>query len=829
MARENRILQRDNINKALQNILNYPLTIVAAPMGYGKTTVVREFFRKSGVRFSWLCLGEAHANGGYFWGQLIRQIPDDLQNLKTDLQGLGFPTDRIKTARVVEALLAASSGEDFCLVLDDYHYAENDSLNLLMEAIVKSTIPNFHLVIVSRHLPKINLTELIVKNLAVQIDIDLFRFSDEDVLRYFSLMDFPLKKADIPGIQSIAGGWVSALYLIYRGLKGGIPLKNITAIEELLKTAIYEPYDEGTKTALCALAPLGAFTVDLADQATGMKGIEAIIKSLCRENAFIEWDESSGVYTIHSVFARFLNEEALRRSLNIKEISRRAGKWYLDRQDYTQAFRYLIQGEAYDILLEALERPALYISAGDRPALLRCFDSIPQRQKDSHPIACLRLILFFINTGDRKRGAELLHQFEKDLPEKMFSPEYDREVRAGICVVKMFLAFNDIELMLSYIDDALDLLNGSVSAISSYQGPFSFGSPHFTFIYYKEPGAYQKIAGLSYEKYAQLSGGNGMGAGDLSLAEYALETGNFDAVEGCAYKAIYRARTKKQHSLVVCATLTLARLYLIQGKYPESLLLLNNLADEVASNIETILLDTYDLCKGYFYASTGEIDKIPRWIVDGDMSVNSLLFQGLVFSYVVYGKTLILSGDWPKAEALCGTFIPYLDVFHNQLGYIHNYIHLAIAVDRQGAHGKAKDYLKKALSIGQSDHIVMPFVENGANLLPLLKDITQEDFVEMDYARRLIELCIAYAPVFAAPAHQNPLSPRETEVLQLMARGLSRQEIAGEMFLSPGTIRTHIQNIYSKLGVDKKSNALQKGGRDEDIKKIKIRLFGGYR
>jgi LuxR family maltose regulon positive regulatory protein len=811
VADKNRILQRGNINKALQNILNYPLTIVAAPMGYGKTTAVREFFRKSSARFSWLCLGEASANCGYFWDQLVRQIPDDFQNLKTDLHGLGFPANRIKTARVVETLLAASSGEDFCLVLDDYYHAENEPLNLFMEAIAKSEIPNFHLVIVSRHLPKINLTELIVKNLAVQIDIDLFRFSDEDVLRYFSLMGLPLKKADISDIQSIAGGWVSALYLIYRGLKGGIPLKNITAVEELLKTAIYEPYDEEAKTALCALAPLAAFTVDLAGQAAGIQGIEAIIKNLCRENAFIEWYEPSGIYTIHSVFARFLNEEALRRGLNIKEISRRAGNWYLDRQDYTQAFRYLIQGEAYDILLEALERPALYISADDRPALLRCFDSIPQQQKDSHPIACLRLILFFIITSNRKRGLELLQQFERDLPETMSSPGYDREVRAGICVVKMFLSFNDIELMLSYIDDALELLNGGVSVISSYQGPFSFGSPHFTFIYYKEPGAYKKTAGLSYEKYAQLSGGNGMGAGDLCSAEYALETGNFGAVEGCAYKAIYRARTKKQHALVVCATLTLARLYLIQGKYPESLFLLDHLADEVASNIETILLDTYDLCKGYFYASTGEINKIPRWIVEGDMSVNSLLFQGLVFSYVVYGKTLISSGDWLKAEALCETFTPYFDVFHNQLGYIHNYIHLAIAVYRQGDHVKAKDYLKKALNIGQVDHIVMPFVENGVNLLPLLKDINQEDSVEMDYVRRLIELCIAYAPVFAGPpAHQNPLSPRETEVLELMARGLSRQEIAAKMFLSPGTVRTHIQNIYNKLNATKKSNALQK-------------------
>lgn len=174
---------------------------------------------------SWLRLKEASSNYGYLWDQLIRQIPDNLNRLRANLQELGFPVDSIKTARVIETVLAMHFEEDVCLVLDDYHYAENDQLNRLVEAIAKSEIRHLHLLIISRHLPKINLTELIAKNLAVHIDIDFFRFSDEDVRRYFSLMDFPLKKTDVACIQNIAGGWISAIYLIYRGIKDGIPLK----------------------------------------------------------------------------------------------------------------------------------------------------------------------------------------------------------------------------------------------------------------------------------------------------------------------------------------------------------------------------------------------------------------------------------------------------------------------------------------------------------------------------------------------------------------------------------------------------------------------------
>lgn len=811
MADKPRILQRNSINEMLQNISSYPLTIVSAPMGYGKTTAVREFIRKSRARYRWLYLSEDSVNCEYFWNRLTQQIAEDFKKLGADLHGLGFPIDSIQTFRVVETLLAVSFQEDYFLVLDDYHYCENDRLNRLLETIAKSEIPNFHMVIISRHLPKMNLTELIVKNLAVHIDTDIFRFSDKDTLHYYSLMGLRLKNTEVSHIQSIAGGWISALYLIYRGLKSGIPLKNITVIQELLKTAIYESYNEEIKIALCALATLDAFTLDLAEKATGIEDIYVIVKNLHRENAFIECDKATGVYTIHNVFSSFLREEALQRGFKTKEIYHRAGKWYLDKQDYTKAFCYLVQGEAYDTLLEVMERPALYISANDRPMLLRYFDKIPLEQTDRHPIAYLKFILLFVISGDRKRGSELLKQFEKELLQNEPGMRNNVEIQAGINLIKMFFSFNDAELMMSHIEAALELLGGGISIISSYQGPFSFGSPHFTFIYYKEPGAYKKTSELAFEKYAKLSGGAGMGSDALCLAEHALEIGNFDVVEGYAFKAIYMAKTKNQTSLVVCATLTLARLYLLQNKYGDAIILLGSLADEVASNIETILIDTYDLCMGYFYACTGEIKKIPRWISDGDTTVNSLLFQGLVFSYVVYGKILILLEDWVRAEALCETYRPYFDIFHNQLGYIHNYIHLSIAAYKQGDSCKAKDHLCSALRIGQADKVVMPFVENGVNLLPMLKTFNKEDSLDMTYVYSLIELCTTYEPVFTGYTdHKNPLSPRETEVLKQMALGLSRKEIAEEMFLSPGTVRSHIQNMYIKLNVNKKSDALQK-------------------
>ncbi|MBP1925325.1 LuxR family maltose regulon positive regulatory protein [Sedimentibacter acidaminivorans] len=814
MYKYHKILNRYNVNNELKEIMNYPLTIATAPMGYGKSTAVREFLSLNKIEHIWIPLNESAKNTGYFWSLLINRISEVNKKLGNILDGLGFPQDSMQKTRIMDTLISYSPDKDFILVLDDYQFSENDNLNGLLEMLAKQSIPNLHLVIISRYLLKIDLTELIVKNLVYKIDQNTFRFNDKDVQQYFSNMSISINKEKINQIQNIADGWVAALYLIYRGLYDGIPLENITAIQDLLKNALYEHYNSETKKALCALSVINNFTIELAVYSTGIESIRDIIDDLCRENAFIQLDLRTNTYTIHNVFRSFLKNEANKVGIDIKEICRNAGNWYLQKHDIDQAFYYLFLGEDYISMLKELERPSLYIKANDRPMMFYYFNSIPKTDKDNHPIAYLKFILMFIITGDKKLGIELLKQFENEMPYKNYKEQEELEIRAAIHLIKVFLSFNNLELMLQHTDSVLNLLKGNASIISSHQGPFSFGSPHLTYIYYKESGSFKKIAEMPLEKYAKASGGAGLGSEALCSAEYALETGDFNQVEVNALRTIYQARPKNQTSMVVCATFTIARLYLYQNKYQEALQMLNDLNDEVSSNIESILLNTYDLCLGYIYACTGDYEKIPSWIKKGDMSMNSLLMQGAVFSYVVYGKALILSKKWSKSEALCETFNSYFSIFNNQLGFLHNYIHLSIAVFKRGNIEKSIIWLKKALFIGQADNIVMPFAENGCNLLPILKYFNKCDEIDMEYISKLTLLCTNYSDIISKPSfHNNLLTSRETEILKLIAKGMSRSEISKKLFISTATVRTHIQNIYIKLEVNKKSDALSKASQ----------------
>ncbi|MEL7646831.1 MAG: LuxR C-terminal-related transcriptional regulator [Sedimentibacter sp.] len=800
------------INRELSKISKFPLTIVTSPMGYGKSTAVKQFLTNSGLRHIWISLNEASRDTGYFWSVFTKRISDIHEKLGNSMDGLGFPRDSMQCSRIINLLKTNSPHDDFVLVLDDYQFAENEMLTDFLMSAVKNRIPNCHIVIISRYLLKYDFHEMTDKNLVCSIDQNTLKFNDEDVKNYFSNMSMYITKDEISHIQRLTGGWAAALYIVCRGLAQGIPLANITEISDLLKKALYEAYDTKTRHLLCLLSIPDDFTADMASSITGIVGLEYEIERLCRENAFINLDLTTNKYTIHSVLRSFLFKEAILLGIDTQEIYRQVGLWHLERNHINQGFYYLFKGEDYDTMLKELEKPALYVKSSDRPMMFHYFDFLPEKQLNDHPIAYLKFVLMFIITGDKKKGAVLLQRLEEELPVRHYTYSDMTEIKAAIHLIKVFLSFNDLDTMIFHTDAVLELLEGRASVISSFQGPFSFGSPHLSYIYYREPGTYKKISKAPLEKYARASGGAGVGSEALCSAEYCLETGDAYSAEILAIKSLYEARSSHQTSMAVCAVFTLARIYILQNRYTEALHVLMELGVDVESNVESILLNTYDLCLGYIYACAGEYKNIPKWIRDGDMTINSLLMQGAVFSYVVYGKSLILSENWAKAEALCETFNNYFKIFNNQLGFIHNCLNLSIAAYKRGNASKSKSNLLNALSIGQADGIMMPFAENGANLLPILHGVHENDGINMEYVSKIIELCSRYDDV-VSNLNNTILTQREVEILKLVSKGMSRSEISEKLIISTSTVKTHIQNIYQKLEVSRKSEALEKAAR----------------
>ena len=137
---------------------------------------------------------------------------------------------------------------------------------------------------------------------------------------------------------------------------------------------------------------------------------------------------------------------------------------------------------------------------------------------------------------------------------------------------------------------------------------------------------------------------------------------------------------------------------------------------------------------------------------------------------------------------------------HYALVALHICLQTAAAYEKLGKATEARSWLKKALSNAQPDGFVMPFVENYQLLKPLLMQEMQSDLLAKimalgEEARQRKEKS-ARPPLLAA------LTERECQVVRLMAQRLSNREIAEKLFLSEGSVKQYVNQIYSKLHIE---------------------------
>ena len=402
------ILRREKIQEQLGYTFDYPLTLVVAAMGYGKTMAVRDFLDGIKAEYVWLGVESDETSANIVWDTLTRHITENEPAIGNRLNSLGVPFGAADRNRVFDLLEEWTYQASKILVLDDYHFVDSPQLDMLLERLVRKRINGLHLMIISRRRPAMNIQELQLKGYCHRLKSALFELSREEIGEYFRLFGREISDATAKQIYQITEGWITAVYLVCQSYLETGRLEAGVDLHELLNTTILGRYTEKEKRLLMSLSILDSFTLPQAVYITEDRLAPGIIHKLSRDSSFIPFDERSQRYSMHNIFAGHL-KELLEEQVDPGEINalyRRSGEWNMDHGLILTGMKLLLQAKEFDLVMQEFEKPGITrILDTATQDIINVVEQIPVDVKYRHPLGYLAYADIYLTKVDMEGGA----------------------------------------------------------------------------------------------------------------------------------------------------------------------------------------------------------------------------------------------------------------------------------------------------------------------------------------------------------------------------------------------------------------------------------------
>ena len=339
-------------------------------------------------------------------------------------------------------------------------------------------------------------------------------------------------------------------------------------------------------------------------------------------------------------------------------------------------------------------------------------------------------------------------------------------------------------------------------------GSWTFGSPSVLMMFHRRSGTLDAELTAMNEcmpHYYRITQGHGQGAELLMNAEAAFMQGDFSDAQILLEQTYSTIASNGQHNISLCCDFLAARLSLFQ----ESVTFVKNpevKRKELLSLHNMMWLNIFDSTYAYYYALIRMPEKIPALFKDHMLSTVSFLSPCRPMMEMIENQVYLAQGEYSKVIGRSESILAMCQALHYDLVALHVQIQLLAANWKLGKTEQALELLRGSLSQAFPDGILMPFVENYPYIEELLKGSffgINENFLfritrmgkEWEMRCDQLKKEEAYPPVFKV------LSDRELEITELMAKHMSNKEIAQSLFLSEGTVKQYINQIYSKLQI----------------------------
>lgn len=841
------------------------LTLVSAPAGYGKSTLITDWIHSltSEYRLTWLSLDEADNEINRFVGYWISAFRRIDTTLGQDAENTLGVAQMLSPTAIMDTLIneLVRLETPIIVVLDDYHIITNPALHDLLEYFIEHQPAHIHLVMTTREDPPLPLARMRTRRQMTEIRAHHLRFTSEEACHLFNqTMQLNLEMESVNTLEERTEGWAAGLQL------AAMALQNLPDQQDFINTfrgshryildylaeEVLRQQDEEIRNFLFQTAILEKFSAGLCNVVTGRSDSQNLLARLEQANLFlIPLDNERIWYRYHHLFAEYLRTGLTKPAQQL--LQEQASHWYEENDMVFEAVKHAFLSENLGMAADVIERVLQNVSAwsgGEITTVVGWLDSLPGHLLRSRPTLSLHASRAWYLAGRIGLSEKYLTLAEQSLRALQtsdlqtgkllaISAVYRASIAAlrgdlHIAIERATYAMHQLEeeerLARARAGEALalayelsgDLEKASHTYIQASDLAHSIGLSFMTVISRCEAALVQIIQGRlglakqTVQQAMQLAGEKQippLGFAWFVLAEIAWERNELASAEQYLMDGMKLSRQGVLIDDLRLELLSLARLKKSTGD-PVAAITAIEQADSMCESFEIPrLVDLSGAHRVRIQLASGMLDRANKWAKEyQDFRHSHQLEYTTEYEDLTLARVHLANGEHQQALKILTPLLEQAEAAGRIRTCIEATILLALNAHAQNEMTIASDWLLKALALAEPEGFLRLFLDEGVPIAGMLPKVRH------GAPRFVDQLVQAFSSQGLGPDQNvlhpanhkliNPLSEQELRVLKLIVMGKSNQEIAGELVISVGTAKWHVHNVLQKLGVNNRPQGI---------------------
>lgn len=863
-------IRREGLLQILDQAFEHRLTMVQAPAGYGKTSILAQWraaLADKPVRVAWLTLErEDH--------DLQRLVKYLVFAIRNEVSGAGRPSMSVELPprAALSAIINGLSAEErpFVLILDDLHHAYSDALADFLQALIRLAPTNCHFVFASRDYHSLGQSVLAAEEQLLEISQHDLRFSMKEAQTLLSRTEHSLPGNDVRKILDRTEGWPIALQLTSLSLKRGVGQESLAEqsgrtgsdLARYLSDQVLMTLPDDTRDIVIRTSILERLTGELVNLLCNRQDGWLVLERLEQQGVFVTpVSPERREYRYHQLFAEFLRDRfRVSDGAQFSSLQRRAALWFARRGRVADAINHAILCDEHAVIAEILEHAGGWrlIPQGLQGVVERGLGQLPRELVRSRPRLALAQVYLLLKLGELGAARVEFDTFSERLTGAGLSPDLSTEIRVvgdtladyenqpvtlddllGREALLRKLPSND-HLVFASISETIAAkyfeggwleraLQPALAAREHYQACGSLYSDLFTRFLearikraqgrYREAETILDTAHLNIvEKFGDRS--------DLAAnctafkAELLFEQDRIADARGLlSWSLPHMEQSDGWVDVYAAAYFTEARALAAQGAFEEARGVVARARRTAVWRRLRQLELLAGICEVDLHVAYGaDLDTANELAgaigLDGlaeTMAEESPLYRPVsVAASLCRVRLRLLAGEYESALDELGLLRDWAEKRGAGRLLIDINMLSAFGLRSEGAIAEARACFNEAVGIAMFQNVVRPFVEAHEFVRPCLEDALADDALVDRFRAQFLKLVEkALAGAKQRDAAKGPFCDAEAEVLYYLSQGHSNKEIARLIGMSPDTVKYRLKSLFRKIGVSKRRDAVR--------------------